>query len=276
MMTFLENTTRSGGWSGLPPYVPLLIQSAQNLAVTGVNSWQMLCGEIGCHRAVFKFCCTSPGTFDSNLYQSYCNRLRLIHNSLNCGILVALRALLDQLRVWLQIGATVTNTGHSFMPDHKPYFEELGQLVTTLQRLEQNAAAVRFPNAAALSHDASLMREVHAQYCGGDSRLTSQGSILDDDPFVDAPQVSSIINTANMPESAVPHDQSSSTAQDLLQSLTEHSFAQGGTPTAEPAAPSNGGLLDDARPFEVADWSEPRGQGDDDMVDLAFPETPRA
>lgn len=166
MLTFLENSTRSGGWNPLPPYIPVIIKSADDLATTALNSWEMLCGEIGCHRAIFKFCCTSQGTFNNNLFQSYCNKLRLIHNSLCCGLLVALRALLDQLRVWLQIGAATTRTGHSLMPDHKVYLGKLVQLTTTLQYLEQNVIAVRFPDAVVLAHDTDLMREVFAQPSG--------------------------------------------------------------------------------------------------------------
>jgi hypothetical protein len=40
-------------------------------------------------------------------------------------LLVALRAILDQFRVWLQIGATTKNMGQSFLPDTREYNEKL-------------------------------------------------------------------------------------------------------------------------------------------------------
>jgi hypothetical protein len=168
----LQNACRSELGSLPPPYIPLLVESAEKIAASASHSWEMLYAELECQRAVFKFCCTSREFFDDTMFRSYCNRLRLIHNSLCCGMLVALRALLDQLRVWLQVGAVTTDGGQPLSQDNGMYRERLGQLIVILQQLELNTNAVRFPDAVTLSHDTSLMREIYVQHGGEEAPST--------------------------------------------------------------------------------------------------------
>jgi hypothetical protein len=87
-------------------------------------------------------------------------------------MLVGLRALLDQLRVWLQIGAVITDGGQPLSQDNGMYRERLGQLIVILQQLELNTNAVRFPDAVTLSHDTSLMREIYVQHGGEEAPST--------------------------------------------------------------------------------------------------------
>ena len=259
ILAFLDNATRSDRWSPLPPYFPLMIDSAEDLANSALNYWKMLCAEIECHRVVFKFCCNSSGAFDNDLFQSYCNRLRLIHNSLYCGMLVALRALLDQLRVWLQVGATTTYTGKASLPDNEVYVRKLRQLVTTLQQLEQNANTVRFPDATALSHDASLMREIYAQHDRHDTRSTTQKECSEIEPSIKPHPVSAASNASDMTECTFTQDQSLPTAQHLFGPQTTNSFFQEECSSAvEEAKTRLESFLSRAKPV---DWSD-RGEGD--------------
>jgi hypothetical protein len=85
VQTFLEKATQPDGTISLPPYIPMMIESADHLAATALKSWEMLCAEADWHREIFKSCSHSDGIFDYAQFQSYCNRLRLIHISLCCG-----------------------------------------------------------------------------------------------------------------------------------------------------------------------------------------------
>jgi hypothetical protein len=245
----------------------------------------MLCAEVDCNREIFKSCCHSDGTFDYAQFHSYCNRLRLIHDSLCCGLLVALHAILDQFRVWLQIGATTKNTGQAFLPDTREYNEKLRQHVMIMQRLEQDTDVVRFPDAVALAQDTSLMREIHTQHNGTETQSTEQENILENNFWVNKTETSTSNNAVDVPVSTMASEPSSHTAQKVFEQQTDNSsmqkdtstaIEQGNSPAMQPgtspdahAETPNRGLLDPAGLAEPADLSKCRVENDAGMIDPA-------
>jgi hypothetical protein len=227
MLGILQNATREDRGTPLPPCVSLMVESAEYLAATALDSWETLCSELECHRAVFKFCCSSQGAFDQALFQSYCNRLRLIHNSIRCGMLVALRALLDQLRVWLQIRAATANTGQPYLADENAYAATLRQLVATLQGLERNMHATQFPDATKLARDPSLMTEIWAQYEGNATRSNSEGVALEGTTSRQEFQLSTAIYPVQRPQSTLANGPSSPIAQFLRRQRSTSSMSGG-------------------------------------------------
>ena len=205
-----------------PPCIQLLVESAEYLAAAALENWEILCAEIESHRAVFKLCSTARGVFDDTLFQSYCNRVRLVHNSLRCGMLVALRAQLDQLRVWMQISAVTQTARQSFLPNTNVYAEKFGRLMTTLQELDRKSNAVRCPDAVSLGHDVALMREIHAQQDGTETYFT----IFDDvTPNGDSTMFAAVDRTSRA-KPPCGDDPPSPTAQHLLRVRTKISRGQ--------------------------------------------------
>jgi hypothetical protein len=269
MLAVLRNATPLDRMSFLPPCVPLVVETAEYLAAAALENWEMLCAEIECHRAVFKFCCTSRGAFDHTLFQSYCNRIRLIHNSLRCGMLVALRTQLDQLRIWLQISAVTINTGQSFLPDTNLYAEKFSQLTTILQELDRNSNAVRCPDAVSLGHDISLMREIFAQQDGKEAPLTTRGTVIENDTSPDAPITSTAIDHEHTAKPLSGDGSPSPTAQHLPRRRPKNSPMHDGTAPVEQKDTRYGSFPNPVKHLNTVDrYVNQRAEGDwTSMVD---------
>jgi hypothetical protein len=206
MLLILSSANQSNPSNLLPPCVQVMVECAEYLATTALNARDMLLAEMKCDRTVFKVCCTSQGGFNSALFHSYCIRLRLIHNSICCGTLVALRAVLDQLRVWLQIGVSDKIPVQPHLPDKKLYTNKLGQLVTIMQQLEDYTSTVRFPDATILSQDRMLMEEIFAQHSASEPTRTDPLDFLDESLFTEDTQSNNGSNSMDISEWSAAKD----------------------------------------------------------------------
>lgn len=222
--TYLPTGPQTEGQSlvSSPPCIQLIVESSEYLAAAALENWAMLCAEIERHRAVFKICSTLQGAFDNTLFQSYCNRIRLIHNSLRCGMLVALRAQLDQFRVWMQISMVTKNARQSFLPDTNVYVEKFNRLMATLLELDRKSNALRCPDAVSLGRDVSLMREIRLQQGGKETYFT----VFGDDTSKESLNLSAAINRTNGARPSSGDDSPSPTAQHLLRARTKMSRKQ--------------------------------------------------
>jgi hypothetical protein len=162
------------------PCLAILIECAERLAAIALDTWEAMCLEIECQREVFKFCCGAQGTFAAEVFQSYVNRVRLMHNSLKCGLLVSLRTMLDQIRVWFQVATTTSNAEESFLSGVTCQFGDFPRLVGVMQQLEFRIDAVQFPDAVSLSQDASIIQERYWQEHGYGSQSSASGNGLGD------------------------------------------------------------------------------------------------
>lgn len=72
--------------------------------------------------------------------------------------------------------------------------------MTSLQRLERNTNAVRFPGVASLSQDASLMKETYAQHGGCETLSTTQEQSAENNPLIHAYELSTAFNVIDIPD----------------------------------------------------------------------------
>lgn len=158
--TYITDATDAMNINPLPPCVANMLECAENLTASAVDSWNLLVAEHNCQEAIYIQCFDRDCRFKEDTWSSYVTRLNNIYLSTRDGGCAACITLLRPIYQWIlsaDLAANITPTYLAFAPQMRT---RVGIASDQVRELYGRLDAYVLPNLERLRVNEDLDRQV--------------------------------------------------------------------------------------------------------------------